>query len=182
MKSPWIYLSIGLLTSLFLLVSHESTAAEEAEADVVTVHALLDDGAGEGLCIVKQDGGEVWAKVTVVRGFTPNSAGTAWIKFDGETVRRLDATFSDNDGRAVFEGHFEVDEETMEITLDVKDHTRDISDIVDDDDLTTELSQSSPGSIGMGSCTVANSPGDDDSFDNGVADCGEELVGLPCRP
>lgn len=159
MKHTFAYFVIVLLTSLVLFVSNESEAGDD---DVVTAYALLDGGVGEGLCTVKQDHKEVWAKVTTVGGFTAYSSGTTWIQFDGVTVGRLDGTFSDGDGYTVFEGHFAVDKGTAEIAFDVRDHDRDINTIVDNGDLTTELTQ--PGnaldgtSIGIGTCTFVNSP------------------------
>jgi hypothetical protein len=142
--------------------------------DVVGKYALLvpGNGGGVGFCTVKQDGKDVWAKVTVLN-FTPTSSGTAWIKFDGSTVGRLDGTFSDESMQAVFEGHFIVDKDVMKFSFDVRDHGRDINDIgtrpdMDaDTDLTTELTNPSsnavfpdgvkPTSIKMGTCTFVNS-------------------------
>ncbi len=157
MKNKFSYLVIGLVASLSLFVSTESMAKSEDKA--TSKYALLVNGAGEGFCTVKQDGKKVWAQVSVLN-FTPTSAGTAWIKFDGVIVGRLDGTFSDDSGQAVFKGHFKLDKHTTDFSFDVRDHVRDISDIEDDIDLTTELTQSGSNTDGtsilMGSCTFVN--------------------------
>jgi len=141
---------------------------KDDDNDVVGKYALLvpDNGGGLGFCAVKQDDKKVWAKVTVLN-FRSTSSGTAWIKFDGKTVGRLDGTFSDFSGQAVFEGHFKVDEDVTEFSFDVRDHARDITDIAvqtdidDDSDLTIELtnpkSRTTGISIKMGTCTFVNS-------------------------
>lgn len=154
------FTSIGLVSIIgaFLFAPNISVAGNY-RSDLEPRYKLLTGGSGKGFCTIEQTGRKVKASIKVIN-IRPGSAATSWLQFDGETVGRFDGTVADESGEVVFNSVFRVHKRIKEITFDVRDHNRHISNIQDNDDLTTELNQPSNAvtgeSIKKGTCSFVN--------------------------
>ena len=148
------------LSSVAALVMTSATiASAQSTSDSSVRISKLAGYSGQGFCQVEQDGSQVKAIVRVIN-LTPGSTATAWLKFDGSTVGRLDGTVADHSGAALFSRTFTVDSDVSSFLFDVRDHNRQLSSIVDDAELTAELNQPTNlvtgESIRMGTCSFDN--------------------------
>ena len=150
----------AVMTSIAVAAMGCATVSNaNGNSDSTPRNSLLAGYSGQGYCSVEQNGDQVKASVKVIN-LTPGSTATAWLKFDGSTVGRLDGTVADASGSAVFSRTFSVDSTVSSFLFDVRDHNRQFSTIVDDADLTAELNQPSNvltgESIRMGTCSFDN--------------------------
>ena len=140
-------------------MGYATITSANGQSDSSPRTSLLAGYAGQGFCSVQQNGSEVTASVRVIN-LTPGSTATAWLKFDGSTVGRLDGTVADNSGSAVFSRTFDITADVSSFLFDVRDHNRQFSSIVDDADLAIELNQPTNAltgeSIRMGTCSFDN--------------------------
>ena len=148
------------MSSIAVAIMGSATISNaNGNSDSIPRNSLLAGYSGQGFCSVEQNGTQVKASVKIIN-LTPGSTATAWLKFDGTTVGRLDGTVADASGAAVFSRTFDVDANVSSILFDVRDHNRQFSTIVDDADLSKELNQPSNDitgeSIRMGTCSFDN--------------------------
>ena len=147
------------ISSFVVLMGFSAFSSANGTTDSSPRASMLAGYSGQGFCSVEQNGSEVKATVRVIN-LTPGSTATAWLKFDGSTVGRLDGTVADNSGSAVFSRTFTVGSDVSSYLFDVRDHNRQFSSIVDDADLALELNQPSNAltgeSIRMGTCSFDN--------------------------
>ena len=157
MKSKFKCIAMSCVFAVTL--SSTNIISAEGFKNVMPQVSKLTGYEGIGYCSVKQRRYRVKFEVRVTN-LTPNSIATAWLKFDDETVGRLDGTVADSSGAADFKKTFRVGSNVSKITVDVRDHNRSFSTIISDDDLAMELSQSKNAitgeSIRMGTCTFDN--------------------------
>ena len=157
MYSRFKYAAMSSLA--MVMISSAAVVSADSTTDSSPRVSMLSGYSGQGFCSVEQNGSEVTASVRVIN-LTPGSTATAWLKFDGSTVGRLDGTVADNSGSAVFSRTFNVGSEVSSYLFDVRDHNRHLSTIVDDADLEVELNQPSNAitgeSIRMGTCSFEN--------------------------